>query len=281
MLAKAGISESEFDEIAKWGANLVRIPFNQTWALNTPEYDPEAYLAGLDEVIAMAAARNAYTLLDLQWLDNASPRGRLANGRQNFVPPLPNAGSIELWRQIASRYRGESAVLYDIFNEPHDALPDDRVKFQGIRLDGTLVPVRRRRVTTAEWQPWAIRLVSAIRSECPEALIFVSGVDWGYDLERLPCADLDGVVYSSHIYPRKKKPWRSAFDEVSARVPVFIAEWGGVEEDLPWGRKLADHLDDLEVGWAAWSWSDHPHLVRPGSYEPTAFGSFVRDLLRN
>lgn len=126
-LATAGISEAEFDEIADWGANLVRIPFNQSWALRTSGYDPEAYLAALDQVIAMAAERGAYTLLDLQWLDAASPRGRLPSGGANFVPPLPNLGSIELWRQLASRYRGEPAVLYDIFNEPHDPLPGMQV----------------------------------------------------------------------------------------------------------------------------------------------------------
>ncbi len=280
-LASAGISESEFDEIAAWGANLVRIPFNQDWALRTSEYDPEAYLAALDRVIAMAAARNVYTLLDLQWLDAVSPRGRLPNGRINFVPPLPNLGSIELWKQLASRYRGEPAVLYDVFNEPHDPLPDDAGALHGIRPDDTLVPLRLRRVTLAEWQPWAIRLVSAIRSEHPSALIFVSGVDWGYDLQHLPCPDLDRVVYSSHVYPKKKKTWRSAFGDLSLQLPVFIAEWGGLEKDLSWGKELAHYLDDLELGWAAWSWSDHPRLVQPtSSSEPTAFGNLVRETIR-
>ncbi len=279
-LASAGISESEFDEIASWGANLVRIPFNQSWALRTSEYDPGAYLAALDQVIVLAAKRNAYTMLDLQWLDAAFPRGWLPNGRVNFVPPLPNLGSIELWRQLAFRYRGEPAVLFDIFNEPHDPLPGDTGDFNGIRSDAALVPIRRRRVTSAEWQPWAIQLVSAIRSEHPSALIFVSGVDWGYDLERLPCPDLEGVVYSSHVYPKKEKPWQSAFGNLSAQVPVFIAEWGGLEEDLSWGRELAGYLEDRDLGWAAWSWSDHPRLVQPGSHEPTAFGSLVREILR-
>lgn len=279
-LAIAGICESEFDEIASWGANLVRIPFNQAWALKTSEYDPEAYLSALDQVIALAAERDAYTMLDLQWLDADSPRGRLPNGRANFVPPLPNLRTIELWRQLASRYRGEPAVLYDIFNEPHDPLPGDPGEFEGIRSDQTLVPIRRRCVTSVEWQPWAIRLVSAIRCEHTGALIFVSGVDWGYDLERLPCADLEGVVYSSHVYPAKKKPWRSAFGNLSAQVPVFIAEWGGLEEDLSWGREVARYFDDRDLGWAAWSWSDHPRLVQPGSCEPTTFGSLIRELLR-
>ncbi len=269
-LVTAGISESEFDEIAGWGANLIRIPFNQSWALRTSDYDPEPYLAALDRVISMAAKRDIYTLLDLQWLDAISPRGRLPNGRTNFVPPLPNLASIELWKQLASRYRNEPAVLYDIFNEPHDPLPGDTGDLKGIR-----------HVTAAVWQSWAIRLVSAIRNEHPLALIFVSGVDWGYDLEGLPCADLAGVVYSSHVYPTKKKSWPSAFGNLSVQVPVFIAEWGGLEEDLSWGRELASYLADLQLGWTAWSWSDHPHLIQPrSSFQPTAFGSLVRGLLR-
>ncbi len=280
-LIKAGMSDSEFDEIAKWGVNIVRIPFNQSWALRTSAYDPEGYLAALDRVITMSAERQAYTLLDLHWLDAASPRGRLPDGRPNFVPPLPNSDSIKVWEQLASRYREQPAVLYDIFNEPHDPLADDSGEVEAIRFDESTISGRHRRVRGPEWRPWAIRLVSAIRSENPKALIFVSGVDWGYDLEHLPCADLEGVVFSSHVYPSKTKPWRSAFGNLSKQVPVFVGEWGGVEEDLPWGRRLADYLDDLELGWAAWSWSDHPRLVHPASsYEPTAFGGLVRDILR-
>src|SRR5436305_3277981 len=69
-LEKAAITEAEMDAIViDWRANIVRLPFNQDWALSRPGYDAEPYLSALDSVIGMAARRGAYILLDLQWLD--------------------------------------------------------------------------------------------------------------------------------------------------------------------------------------------------------------------
>jgi endoglucanase len=279
-LANAGISEHELDEIAAWGGNVMRLPFNQARVLDGPFAEP--YLEALDQVISLAAERGSYTLLDLQWLDSALPRGHLASGEANFVPPLPNLASLEAWSQLSRRYRTETAVLYDLFNEPHDPLPDDNFDLDGIRPDGTLFALTRRHVRFRDWNAWAAQLARAVRSQHQNALIFVSGMDWGYDLRRFPSPDLPDVVYSSHVYPSKTRSWGSAFGRLSAEAPVFIAEFGGVEEDLAWGQKLLSYLDALQIGWAAWSWSDHPHLVKSGSgYEPTPFGALVRNSLRD
>ncbi len=202
-LANARISEYEFDEIAAWGGNVIRLPFNQAHVL--PGWFSEPYLEALDRVISLTAERGSYTLLDLHWLDSVSPRGHLANGEPNFVPPLPNLSSLAVWSRLARRYREQTAVLYDLFNEPHDPLPDDNGSLDGIRPDKTLFPLARRRVRFRDWNAWAAQLTHAIRSENPHALIFVSGVDWGYNLRHFPSPDLPGVVYSSHVYPGKKE----------------------------------------------------------------------------
>jgi len=281
VLARAGICADEFDEIKEWGTNLVRIPFNQSHALGRNGVDSAAYLRALDHAVELARTRRMYTLLDLQWLDFTFPRGHLSDSRPNFVAPLPNADSLEVWSQMASRYRDDTSVLYDIFNEPHDPLADDPEDLLGIRSDGSLFPLLQRRVHFAEWIPWARHLAAAIRAHNPSALIFISGIDWGYDLRGFPIAGLENVVYSTHVYPGKKESWHSAFGRLSRKHPVFVGEWGGTEKDLPWGRKLQDYFNRHEIGWAAWSWCDHPRLVESGSsYRPTAFGQLVRDSLR-
>lgn len=282
-LAKAGITAEEIQEIvASWRANIIRLPFNQDWALAREGYDPEPYLAAIDFVIDAAASRGAYTLLDLQWLDASTSRGRNADGSVNFVPPLPNQKSIELWGQLAARYAGEAAVIFDVFNEPHDALPDDPVQLVGIRSDGTVFPLPSRKVSMAEWQPWALQLVMAIRAPSPDALIVVSGVNWAYDLRGFPLPDVQGVVYSTHVYTNKGNDWDQAFGDLSTRQPVFIGEWGGGPDDLQWGRNLLDYLDQRGIGWTAWSWSDNPRLLQvpiAPNYVPTEFGQLVQTAL--
>jgi len=271
--SSAGISRTEIDFIVTgWKCNILRLPLNQDWALNgRGGNSADVYLQDLDRVILWASRVGAYTLLDLQWLDADRPFG----GNRNFVAPLPNLESLDFWHVLASRYRDEPAVLYDLFNEPHDRLPDD--PYPLIREDGSLYPLNHRRVTTAEWHPWALRLIDVIRSTHPDALIFVSGTNWGYDLRGMPL-DRANLVYSAHVYRNKGSNWSGAFGDLAATVPVFAGEWGGRAEDREWGQSLARYFDALGIGWTAWSWSNEPYLVT--RFAPTAFGEIVRERLR-
>ena len=290
-LDAAGISESEISHVVRdWGANIIRLPFNQDWALNgRGNFAAEEYLAAIDQVIFWASAAGAYTLLDLQWLDADAACGSNPDGSCNRVPSLPTTDTLVVWRLLARRYRDEPAVLFDLFNEPHDPIPDDPTALIGIGENGILFPLTRRRVTMAEWQPWARHLAQAIRDEHPRSLIFVSGVRWAYDLRGMPLTIARGstetvpnIVYSTHVYPwtaHSGLSWRAAFGELSRCAPVFIAEWGGGTEDVDWGERLARYAGKLNIGWAAWSWSDRPRLVvnaQAQRYEPTDFGRLVR-----
>ena len=278
-LSGAHFSENEFSAMAAWGFNAIRLPINQHWTLASDD-GPASYRAAIDWVIGHAAQQGLYTILDLQWIDAHQQRGQTSDGKANFVPPLPNLDSIALWELLAQRYASEPAVLYDIFNEPHDALANDLFPMQGIRADRSVFPLQHRRVTPEEWVPWALHMTTAIRERAPNAVIFVSGVDWGYDLRSLPSSALKDVVYSSHVYPTKKLSWERAFGNVARTHPVFIAELGGTHVDLDWGAELLRYLDKRSLGWAAWSWIDHPRLTTDLiSFDPTPFGRLIQQSL--
>ena len=106
----AGISQDEVECIAKnWNCNILRVPFNQDWALNgRRSHSSEEYLRDLDRIIQWAAECGAYTLLALQWLNADLQCG----GKLNFIAPLPNLESIELWHILAHRY----LLLLQTFN---------------------------------------------------------------------------------------------------------------------------------------------------------------------
>lgn len=266
--SQAGIPPEEIDRIVlNWGANIIRLPFNQDWVLGA-----EGYLEVLDAAIARAAERGAYTLLDLQWLDAEHPFGP----NRQFVAPLPNLETERMWTTLARRYRDNPAVLFDLLNEPHDRARDDPYPLW--RSDGSQYHPEHRRVSMTEWQPWAERLIDAIREEAPEALIFVSGTQWAYDLRGFPL-DRGNLVYSTHVYPSKGEDWFGAFGYLASHVPVFAGEFGGSDCDVEWGRALLDYFDELEIGWTAWSFADHPHLVDRDTMEPTAFGELVKERL--
>lgn len=48
-LISAGISQGGITEIVEhWGATIIRLPFNQEWALETPRYDPQPYRTAIE-----------------------------------------------------------------------------------------------------------------------------------------------------------------------------------------------------------------------------------------
>jgi endoglucanase len=287
-LDAAQFTEDELREMMlNWRANIVRLPFNQDWCLRGRSgHSAEEYLASLDQVISWTAALGAYTILDLQWLDVETVYGCTEDEhgvqRTNHVPPTPNADTIVLWRTLAERYRDEPSVLFDLLNEPHDALPDD---FQPIHLvgpDGEIFDSYDSVVGPEEWVPWATLLTTEVRKIRPDGIVMVGGVEWAFDLRQIR-VNAPNIVYSAHIYSnRKLDDWGKALDAWN-EVPVFVGEWGGKEEDLGFGRRLADLMRQRGLGWAAWSWVDDPPLVlqpRAPDYRPTLFGELVRNELR-
>jgi hypothetical protein len=283
-LGAAEFTAVEAGEIVRnWRCNVVRIPFNQDWALHGRRGHPaEEYLGSLDQVISWLAALGAYTILDLQWLDADTVYGhtRDENGVEsdNHVAPTPNAETILLWATLAERYHDEPAVLFDLFNEPHDRLSDDYLPIHLIASDGAVIESDRSTVGPREWMAWATRLVAEVRAIRPTGLILVGGVSWAFDLHKIRIEAPD-VVYSAHIYAnRPQNTWGKALGHAD-ELPVFVGEWGGTDDHLDFGRRLAGVLRDGGFGWTAWSWVDYPQLIQPPrapAFRPTAFGELVR-----
>ena len=208
--------------------------------------DP-GYNRFLDRVIGWINRYGAYAMLDLQWQDV-----------KVRIPRIPDEKAAGMWAILAERHRNNPGVLYDIHNEAHDT-------------------------TWTAWRERATAIITAIRAKHPKSLIFVSGLDWAYDLRGWAEAPLpfEDIVYSTHPYPFKGEPWAwdKYFGDFTDRFPVFAGEFGGGEKDLEWGRRLIGYLDDKKIGWAAWSWVDQPHLTLKDRRTPTPFGDLVRTAL--
>ena len=209
-LAAAGITAEEIGSIVSdWGANIIRVPFNQDWALRGRKgCSAEEYRASLDQVISWASALGAYTILDLQWLSAETIYGHTRHPKRgkapNRVAPTPDADSIVLWRMLAERYRDEPAVLFDFFNEPHDPIGDDFLPIHVIGPDGEVAAVGRcpsldprngYRGRSAWW-----RRFGEVR---PNGLILVGGVDWAFDLRGVRVEAPD-IVYSAAYLPESE-----------------------------------------------------------------------------
>ena len=282
-LTSAALSQPEIEEIVRgWGANVIRLPFNQDWAMRgRGNFSAEGYRGALDQVISWAAALGAYTLLDLQWLDADTTFGRLGDESANHVAPLPNKTSIELWATLAERYRDEPAVLFDLYNEPHPPLQDDENPMYFVTSDGSIEIGEPREFSPNEWSRWANKLVAHYLCKSTHTRSYLYRV-WigGSTCGACESTRQPNVVYSAHVYPNRSRRHSSGrFGHRGSDHPLFIGEWGGDSDDLKWGSGLISYLRKVACGWTAWSRQDSPKLVRnarTGDYTPTEFGNLVR-----
>lgn len=272
----AGITAAEIAEITgAWTANVVRIPINQEWALTRP-----GYLADLDRIVALLAARSAYTILALARLDSRRAFGTDSTGRPAMNPPLPEENTLAFWRLLAERYRGQPAVLYDVFSEPHVPLASDTDSLVRRPAGGEDDPAWIR-----TWLEWVRRIEHVIHRQHERAVVFVSGRRYGLDLRGYPVRGAAGVplpntVYAAHVFlPNAHVGAVTAanLDRLLGGLgladahPVFVTAWGGEASQLAALDALEAYLRDRHryrngrwlgvAGWTAWSWADSPLLV--------------------
>lgn len=271
-----------------WGANVVRLPIQQHAVLTD-----RRYVDVLDDAIRRIATRGAYVLLALRHLDAERSFGTV-DGGPNPLAALPEENTVRMWRALAARYRTEPSVLFDVFTAPHRPLPDDATAVFAAPPDEVEWATR--------WAAWARRVVLALHRVHPRALVVVSGFDWGSSLVGLPLCGSGGVQLENVVYgvralrngsPVEIHPPPDALDaipgiaDVRTRYPVLVAEWGGGDDSVSWGRTFEQSLRAAQVpdtarwggaaGWTAWSWTDPPLLVSGG--QPTAFGTVVHAAL--
>ena len=92
-----------------WKMNILRLPIsNWIYAKDTTNY-----MSQLDQVVQEANTAGLYVVLDLH--DNVksgSPYGDTAD--------MPKAENIPFWQAIATHYKTNPMVMFDVYNEPKD-----------------------------------------------------------------------------------------------------------------------------------------------------------------
>ncbi|MGB7769281.1 MAG: cellulase family glycosylhydrolase [Verrucomicrobiia bacterium] len=274
--------------IHDWHVNLIRLPLAQDrWFGKMPGQADggAAYRAIVDRIVETCAAAQVYVDLDLHWSDC----GKWADeGGQLGQHVMPDNNSVAFWHDTATRYRNHPNVIFGLYNEPHDT-PWDVWRNGGTVPD---VPAKEHpgqtRVTfdAAGLQT----LYDTVRAAGAQNLVTVSGLNWGYDLSgvlRGYAIAGTNFVYETHPYP-VKKDWDQNFGEVSGKYPVYVGEWGfgGSQLEgtnaLAYGERLLSYIKDHDIRmWTAWDLhpAAGPSLIKNWSYEPTAFGKFVKKQL--
>ena len=299
------MAPSVLSAMAAWtGANAVRIPLNEQCWLGlgvSSKYGGAAYQAAIRDYVNGLKSHGFTAVLDL----HRSAPGRARSLEQEQMPDRDH--SVEFWRQVASTFKSEGSVLFDLFNEP---APFDEVDSQRAwecwRDGGCAL-----KSTNGGGQYVAAgmnELINAIRSTGSTNIVLAGGIFYAESLTRWldyqPDDPLHDVAASFHDYSfntscASSACYNTTLAEVAATVPVYAGEVGpdlnigyeqaGVRCPLSavgrtgFDSSVFDWLDSHGVSYAAWAWNKWPScwsLISDWSGTPTGiWGRFVKDRL--
>jgi endoglucanase len=101
-----------------WHINAVRVPLNESCWLGINGIEQSlagsAYQTAIRGYVDRLQAAGLYVILDLHW---AAPGHRQATG---IIPMADAEHAPEFWRSVATSYRDDRGVLFDLYNEPHN-----------------------------------------------------------------------------------------------------------------------------------------------------------------
>jgi endoglucanase len=275
--------------IQDWHVNIIRLPLAQDrWFGKAPEQTDEgvAYRALVRQVVDTCAGRGCYLLLDLHWSDAGEW------GKQIGQHVMPHQNSLAFWKDCAKTYKNHPAVLFDLYNEPHDVSWD-------IWRDGGEVTEKNRRAGAEKtYQAVGMQaLLDAVRSTGAKNVVVAGGLDWSYDFSgilagrQLSDRKGHGVVYANHAYPFKGEnvqAWITRMETATAKLPVIVSEWGSDsrggagETGEQWVKHVLQVLHDHDWDWTAWDLhpAAGPRLISDWNYTPTPqFGVWVKQAL--
>jgi len=234
------ITADDIRFIKQSGFNSVRVPFNYRLFVSDAtslRQDVEGYQL-LDNVIAWCKKENLYVILDM----HGAPGGQTGDNIDDswgypflFESAESQELTVNIWRNIAARYRGEPTIIgYDLLNEPIAPY------FDVATLNPKLEPLYR-------------KIVAAIREVDTNHVVFLGGAQWDTDFEVFGPPFDSKLVYTFHKYWMEvnKEAIQEYLDfREKYNVPVWMGESG--ENTNDWIASFRTLLEENNIGWAFW-----------------------------
>jgi hypothetical protein len=282
----------------KWDINAVRVPLNEAcWngeSYVNPAYSGANYQSAIKAYVHLLNANGIVAILDLHWTDGAytGPSAGCSSARAVCQKPMPDAAqAIPFWKSVAHAFKGNDAVIFDLFNEPYASRATGSTG-SGWRcwLHGGTCPGISYRVAGMQ------SLVNAVRSTGATNVLMLGGEEYSNDLRQWlshePADPDHDLAASWHSYNftstcSYRSCWKFRVAPVIAQVPVIAGEIG--ENDCASGyiRPLMRWLDSESTSYLGWTWnadfncSSGPGMITSWGGHPTAYGSGLRAHLRS
>lgn len=256
-----------FASMRSWHINAVRIPLNEDcWlGINGVRVGGGAYQAAISSLVRDLEDSGFYVILDLHWSAPGTQRALSQN-------PAPDEDhSPAFWASVASAFKNDDDVIFDLFNEPHlSSIPSGdpsawECLWKGCELE-TYETGGSPGTVTGRWSTAGMdQLIRVVRATGAHNLVLVAGLDWANDLSGwLNLRPKDSNLAASwHAYEKNRcsteKCWEKEVAPVARAVPVVLTETGdsatGPASYLP---RLLPWCDSHGISYLAWTWNAWP-----------------------
>jgi endoglucanase len=275
----------------------VRVPLNEAcWNAESyvnATYAGQNYINAIKNYVNLLNANGIVAILDLHWTDGlyTGTSSGCSSAEAICQKPMPDAAeAIPFWTSVANTFKGNNAVIFDLFNEPYAS-----------RATGS---------TTTGWQCWLNggtcagigyqvagmqSMVNAVRSTGAANVLMLGGEEYSNDLTdwlQYEPADPDGnLVASWHSYNGNTcdtlSCWTSEVEPVIAKVPVIAGEIGEGDCAGTYIDSLTSWLESQNTSFLAWTWDDWangcatgPTLITDYAGDPTPYGAAYEAILQ-
>ncbi|WP_152648849.1 cellulase family glycosylhydrolase [Streptacidiphilus anmyonensis] len=280
--------QASVSAMTSWRINAVRVPLNEDCWLGAngvnPAYAGANYIAAVKAYVSLLEQNGLNVILDLHWTDGAYTGNSSGCSGATAVcqKPMPDAaGAVPFWTSVATTFKGDDAVVFDLFNEPYpDRATGSETSAWECWLNGGTCPGIG--YTVAGMQS----LDNAVRGTGATNVVMLGGLAYSNDLTQWlayePHDPTGNVAASWHSYNfnacSSSSCWNAQIAPVAAKVPLVTGELGEndcahgyLDSVLPW-------LDSIGASYLAWTWNtwdcaSGPALISSYDGTPTGFGA--------
>jgi hypothetical protein len=282
------MDQASVTAMKEWGITAVRVPLNEAcWnaeAYVTSAYAGATYQQAVKQYVNLLNDNGIVAILDLHWTDGAynGTGSGCASAQAICQKPMPDtAQSVSFWTSVATAFKGNNAVIFDLFNEPYPdfAAGSQTLGWQCWLTGGTCTGIGYQ---VAGMQT----LVNAVRAAGAVNVLMLGGLAWSNDLSQWlahePSDPDHNLVASWHSYNfntcSTQSCWTAQVAPVAAAVPVLAGEIGENECSDTYLNTLMPWLDSAHIGYLAWTWnawgcSQGNVLITGYNGSPTAYGA--------
>jgi hypothetical protein len=216
-------------------------------------------------------------------------------GKNNCQQDMADAHSVTFWTQLATKYKNNPNVLFELYNEP--------------KIGGYMP-------SSANWDTWLNggnssgytvvgmqKLYDTVRATGANNLVIIGGLAWAYDLTGVSSHAVNGtgIIYNTHPYKSSTNSnpagWTNYFGSLTAMYPVIATEYGDTSNSqptacdptfdssfIPYANGKASGSNPTNpMSWTAWAFynanCNFPSLLQDTQFNPNATGKVVEAAL--